>query len=186
VMELSWVAVQERFEITVPFERYFELIGRPFQDIMTRLELADRGLDIEPVYMAVSLANFELGLQYPGIDGLLDDLRQAGKAIGIITSKDATRTRTILQRLPATFDVVKTPEDVRRGKPAPDALLLAMAEVGVDPASTIYVGDMDVDHQAAARAGVDYIHAGWGYGEPDNDSCAVVDEPAALAKLLIA
>ena len=41
-----------------------------------------------------------------------------------------------------------------------------MAESETDPAETLYVGDMPTDREAADRAGIDYVHASWGYGEP--------------------
>ena len=40
-----------------------------------------------------------------------------------------------------------------------------MAEAGEDPFDTIYVGDMETDYIAAKRAGIDYVHAAWGYGK---------------------
>jgi phosphoglycolate phosphatase-like HAD superfamily hydrolase len=96
--------------------------------------------------------------------------------LGVVTSKDPLRTSAILAMLPIEFVCVETPNAVLRGKPAPDHLLMAIARTNVDPAETVYIGDMDVDHQAAMRAGVDYMHAAWGYGNiPDNRTPVVAD-----------
>jgi phosphoglycolate phosphatase-like HAD superfamily hydrolase len=71
--------------------------------------------------------------------------------------------------LPITFSCVHAPEGGIRGKPAPDQLLIAMGQSGVDPSETLYVGDMSADHEAAVRARIDYAHAMWGYGPPPDD-----------------
>ena len=51
-----------------------------------------------------------------------------------------------------------------RGKPAPDQILFCLAMLNVDPQDAVYVGDMQVDCWAAERAGIDFIHAKYGYG----------------------
>lgn len=43
-------------------------------------------------------------------------------------------------------------------KPAPGLLLEAMAHHGVGPAQTLFVGDAEVDREAAARASVAFLH----------------------------
>ncbi len=48
-MELSWSAVQATFELNVPFESYFKLIGRPFNDIMIELGLSEQADKIKSV-----------------------------------------------------------------------------------------------------------------------------------------
>lgn len=44
-------------------------------------------------------------------------------------------------------------------KPAPGMLLSILAECGVDPADTLFVGDAPSDAEAARRAGVRFVHA---------------------------
>jgi phosphoglycolate phosphatase len=85
--------------------------------------------------------------------------------------------------LPITFDCIKTPDGRMRGKPAPDHLLSAMAETGEDPVDTLYVGDMEADHKAAIRAGIDYAHAMWGYGRPPEDASWILSEMSDLLDL---
>ena len=65
------------------------------------------------------------------------------------------------------FDYIRTPELIssNRGKPAPDSLLQIASSLGVDPKDLIYCGDMNVDQECAIRAGVQYFHAGWGFGD---------------------
>ena len=85
-----------------------------------------------------------------------------------MTSKNRERTHSILEELLSEikFDLIMTPDDVKpgRGKPHPDQLLHCALEAGVDPHNVIYLGDMEVDKEAAMRAGFTFVHAGWGYG----------------------
>ena len=58
------------------------------------------------------------------------------------------------------------------------------AQTGVDPIETLYVGDMAADHEAAKRAGVDYAHAEWGYGQAPADDCWILPDMQDLLELI--
>jgi HAD superfamily hydrolase (TIGR01549 family) len=55
------------------------------------------------------------------------------------------------------FKVILTCKDVKRGKPHPDMLLLASEKLGIDPRELLFVGDMDVDREAAQRANIRFV-----------------------------
>jgi len=55
-------------------------------------------------------------------------------------------------------------EDDRR-KPGPRMLLEAMADFETGPDETLYVGDLDVDEQAAKNAGIDFVWASSFFGD---------------------
>jgi HAD superfamily hydrolase (TIGR01549 family) len=103
---------------------------------------------------------------FHGVKETLEKIQNMGIKIGIVTSKDIIRTKAILSRLDINFITIQSANGQLRGKPAPDHILIAMVEAKEDPANTIFVGDTLIDCQAATRAGIDYIHAGWGYGDP--------------------
>jgi len=68
-------------------------------------------------------------------------------------------------------------------KPAPDMVLKAMADIGVD--KCIYVGDSDIDVQTAQNSGVSVLSVLWGFRDK-KDLLAVgathfCDDPALLA-----
>jgi HAD superfamily hydrolase (TIGR01509 family) len=170
-MRRSWSKVRERCGTDVSFERYFSEIGRPFPVIMERLGLSARASEIEAVFRMASMENLDALNFYPHVSETLLELQGRGLKIGIVTSKDQLRTNAILAMLPVTFACIYAPDGKTRGKPAPDHLLMAMVQASVDPAETIYIGDMAADHEAAKRAGIDYAHAAWGYGrKPEDDS----------------
>lgn len=168
-MELSWSAVQAVFEIKISFENYFALIGRPFNDIMSKLGLDDSDGKIKRVYDVASSCRIDLVDIYKDCFAVISEIKKKGIRIGVVTSKDKDRTLEIIKRMDILFDVVECPDSEGRGKPSPDPLFRAMLKCRRDPSETIYIGDMDVDMNCAQRAGVDYIFAGWGYGNCEED-----------------
>jgi phosphoglycolate phosphatase len=180
-MRLSWQRACEQYGIAVGFEKYFSEIGRPFSAIMDRLGLAEQAAELEAAFRVASMENIGVVRFYPEVVETLARLEAAKVKLGIVTSKDRLRTSAILAMLPVDFSCVETPDARIRGKPAPDHLLMAMARTNVDPIDTVYVGDMDADHEAAVRARVDYAHAAWGYGRPPRDS-AILAEIGDLLK----
>lgn len=182
VMETAWRAVQLEHGVDAPFSAYFAHIGRPFDDIMRRMGLAHHMPRIGACYEAAAHAALALGAPYPGVAQVLGELRGRGAKLGVVTSKGARRTKATLESIDLAFTTVRTPAPGVRGKPAPDLLLLAMVDAGVDPEATVFVGDMAVDYEAARRARVDFAHAAWGYGRvPDGcASIATIQELVAL------
>lgn len=165
-MRQAWAVVLRETPVRQPFEAYFALIGRPFKDIMACLGITDDVGRIEKIYMTASFDFLAEATFFQGVRESLGELQAMGLKMGIVTSKDLPRTKAILPQLGVEFVTVQCPNNKFRGKPAPDHLLVAMAEAGEDPSDTLFVGDMETDWHAARRAGVDYVHASWGYGQP--------------------
>ena len=117
---------------------------------------------------------------YPHVHRVLDQLISDELKLGIVTSKDKMRTNAILAQLPIQFESIQSPNENLRGKPAPDHLLMAVANSNVDPSETLYIGDMDTDCETAQRAGVDYAHAAWGYGDQPEEDCWILSEISDL------
>lgn len=182
-MELSWFAVQTVFELNVPFENYFKLIGRPFNDIMAELDLSALADRIKRVYDVSSSCRIDLIDFYDNCPEVIKKIKEKGLRIGIVTSKDETRTLEILKKLDILFDVVECSDGKSRGKPNPDPLFRAMLKCQRDPSETVYVGDMDVDMECAKRAGIDYIHADWGYGDCKSEVMRA-SKPEDILKLI--
>ena len=170
-MELSWLAVCEQYGIDVKFENYFSYIGRPFEDILNILNIKERQSSIEKTFNEVSTQLIHKVSFYNGVDSVLSHLSNMNIKTGIVTSKNAIKTQKILKLLNFSFDIVQTPNNDLQGKPAPDHLLYAMSELNISASNTLYIGDMDVDYEAAKDAKVDYFHALWGYGTcPDKNT----------------
>jgi len=91
----------------------------------------------------------------PGARAALDRLTEAGVTWAIATSSRAEQVAASVAALalPQTPRIVDGSR-VEHAKPAPDLLLLAASELGVEAARTWYVGDSTWDMRAAVAAGM--------------------------------
>ena len=164
-MELAWKNVCQELDIDIPFEIYFSNIGRPFKDILNIIGIIENQDLVKDIYDEASLQKIgEIDL-FEGVNEYLKFLISQDIKLGIITSKSKIRVMPILKKFDVNFSIIRTPDKVCRGKPAPDHLLMAIAKLNVDPIDSIFIDDMHVDYIAAKRANIDYLHASWGYGD---------------------
>jgi phosphoglycolate phosphatase len=125
------------------------------------------------------------------VAAVTEALRAAGLATAICSTKRRGQIERILarHRLADRFDAIVGGEDVARHKPAPDALLLALERLGVEPERALYVGDHRVDAEAASHAGVDFVAVLSGPSPPEDFAgravraflASVAELPALLA-----
>ncbi|MCW2794308.1 MAG: ppaX [Nocardioides sp.] len=102
---------------------------------------------------------------YPGIRELLEELRNRGYRMAVVTSK---RRKTAIPTLEALgiadfFVTVVAEDDVTRMKPDPEPVEMTAAALGVDPSDLLVVGDNPTDMYAAHAAGSAAAAAAWGY-----------------------
>ena len=91
----------------------------------------------------------------PGVHELLERLDRSGVTWAIATSSRAEQVTTSVGALGlASQPRIVDGSSVRHAKPAPDLLLLAARELGVEPGATWYVGDSTWDMRAAVSAGM--------------------------------
>lgn len=102
---------------------------------------------------------------FEGVSDMLARLTEMGLAWGIVTNKAIELARPLCEAkgIARHAACILSGQSFPAPKPAPDALLHAMATLGYSAAETIYVGDDARDAQAAANAGVPFIAATWGY-----------------------
>ncbi|MCQ2489889.1 MAG: HAD-IA family hydrolase, partial [Clostridia bacterium] len=73
-------------------------------------------------------------------------------------------------------------------KPAPDMVHHAMSLLGADAASTVYIGDSEVDMQTAKNSGLPCISVLWGFRSraelaPHNPEC-MIEHPSEILNLI--
>lgn len=122
---------------------------------------------------------------YPGIGEMLSALRERGAALGVATNKFHDSAVRIVNRwFPDVFGSVQGNIEGRPAKPAPDAALAAMSELGGEPERTLFVGDSGPDALTAANAGMDCVLCEWGYRTREElesyDALAVISRPEEL------
>lgn len=105
-----------------------------------------------------------------GEDGVRETvraLRAAGLETAVVTNSPAALARRILDLLGLedAFDAVAGGDEVPRGKPDPDLVVLALARLGCDASRAVLVGDTALDAAAARAAGVAIVGYRFGGGD---------------------
>jgi len=81
--------------------------------------------------------------------------------LGLATNRSATIPAVIDHlNLSDVFDAVASARDEVQPKPAPDILELCMSRASAKPENSVYVGDSEVDSQAAAAARCMFLGVG--------------------------
>jgi HAD superfamily hydrolase (TIGR01509 family) len=113
----------------------------------------------------------------PHLVTLLDRLKPAYKT-AIATNRMDTMDRLLRQfKLEHRFDLVVTAMDVEHPKPHPEQLQVILNHYGLTADQMLYIGDSQVDAQAAAAAQVPFIAFG-------NAELAAVDHLESLWQLV--
>ncbi|MEP6687996.1 MAG: HAD-IA family hydrolase [Gemmatimonadales bacterium] len=127
---------------------------------------------------------------YPGIVAAIEAIRAAGRQTGLVTSKNrqgALRGLALVQ-LEAMMDVLVCADEVINPKPHPEPVEKAVALLGADPRTTVYVGDSIHDMVSGHAAGVRTAAALWGpFGRAHLEDAAPdywLETPADLLTLL--
>lgn len=105
----------------------------------------------------------ELTVPYPGVEGALRALRDAGHRLGICTNKPISPSRAVLKHLSLDqyFETVWGGDSLPQHKPDPSPLHAAFDALG--DGDKIYVGDSEVDAQTAQSASVPFFLFTEGY-----------------------
>lgn len=108
---------------------------------------------------------------FAGLDELLDQLDDIDCPWGIVTNKPEQLTEPLLIALGLAerSSCIVSGDTLAVRKPDPAPLLLGCDLIGVDAATSIYIGDAERDIEAGRRAGMATIAAGYGYITEDDD-----------------
>ena len=114
---------------------------------------------------------------YPGIPELLDQLREHGCGVGVVSNKLQAGVDQIMSIcLPEKASVMYGESPLIPRKPDPTGLQQAMKMLKTAPEDTVYVGDSPGDIKAARNAGTYAVAALWGY-HPKGDFAEQDAEP---------
>lgn len=100
------------------------------------------------------IANHTISL-FPGVKATLEELTEAGYHIGIATSRSHASLDYLCEKL-GIKHLIKTAyaeDDVINKKPAPDMVVAAMKCLGVEPTTTMVIGDTTFDIEMGRAAG---------------------------------
>ncbi|TIT24072.1 MAG: phosphoglycolate phosphatase [Mesorhizobium sp.] len=166
-------------------ERAFAASGTPL--LGSALDEANRVM--APIYRRHLTGRTRL---MPGVREVLTHLHLSGIAMAVVTNKPQLAAREILLhfRLTEYLGAIIGGDAVTYLKPAPDALLLALDQLQVEPRDTLMVGDSSADVAAARAAGMAVILLRGGYSQipveelgADLVCDSLFDLPSAMQRL---
>jgi phosphoglycolate phosphatase len=128
---------------------------------------------------------------FDGMTELLAEIERAGVTWGVVTNKPVRYAEPIMQQLGLAerSAVLVCPDHVKNSKPDPEPLQLACSQLGLDPASVLFVGDDLRDIESGRAAGTRTVAVTYGYIHPEDNprswgADAVIDHPLELRRLL--
>jgi HAD superfamily hydrolase (TIGR01509 family) len=158
----AWLAVFEEFGIPADRERVAPMIGSDGRRLAREIS-AFAGVELPPgrdeeidrrsgeIYEELNRTPRPL----PGVGEFLRELDGVGVPWAIATSSRREQVGTSVEALGLEGEpTIVDGSHVEHAKPAPDLLLLAARELGVQPAAAWYVGDSTWDMAAATAAGM--------------------------------
>jgi phosphoglycolate phosphatase len=166
-------------------ERAFAASGAPL--LGAALDRAER--DMAPIYLRHLTRLTRL---LPGAREAIVHFHGARIPMAVATNKPQVAARTILLHfgLFERLGALVGGDAVAAKKPAPDALLLALERLGVDPQDALMVGDSISDVRAARAAGMPVALIRGGYSPTPVEELgadlvcdSLFDLPAALSRL---
>jgi phosphoglycolate phosphatase len=127
---------------------------------------------------------------YPGILSMLEHLQSAGIAAAVVSNKFDSAVKGLCQDYFGQRIAVAIGESQGIAKkPAPDTVLRALEELGVEKQQAVYIGDSDVDIATARNAGLPCISVSWGFRDipflQAHGAQTIVNTPAQLEKHLL-
>lgn len=155
----------------LPDARWLSTIGTPLKE-----QLRDFARDEdEAARMLETYVTYQRGIHdqwvspFPGAAEVVRELKARGIAVAVVTSKRREMALRTLDRcgLSGAYDELVAFDDVQRGKPDPEPVLLALDTLGLaaEAHRTVMVGDSPWDLRAGRAAGTRTAAALWGpYG----------------------
>ncbi len=106
---------------------------------------------------------------YPGVEEMLQKLKEDGLMLAVATSKPELFSKQILEHFALTryFDFIGGAAMDESRATKVEVLSYALQELQVDPAKAVMIGDRENDMEAASLLGTESIGVLYGYGSQE-------------------
>jgi HAD superfamily hydrolase (TIGR01509 family) len=156
---IAWKTVLAEWNCEYAEDLFYSWGGKPVRNIIADLnEIHGLDMPIDAVATKKEALYLEQLPQLKAIPEVLEHIQaEHGRIPFAVVS--GSRRSSVVGSLTAIglldkFDTIVAAEDYTRGKPAPDAFLLAAARLGVAPADCLVFEDTDLGIEAATAAGM--------------------------------
>lgn len=154
---------------THPIQAYAYMVGNGVRNLMRRAqpdaneETIDRLL--EKFIYFYNLHCLDNTKPYPGINELLEALKEKGISAAVASNKYQEATSKIISGCFPQYPFVAVEGQIegRHKKPDPSIIFSILEKFPVPKRDVIYVGDSAVDIETAKRACVESIGVSWGF-----------------------
>ena len=121
--------------------------------------------DFRKHYMVHNMDNTK---PYPDVMEMLEELKNRGKNIAVVSNKFYAATQEICRHFFGDLvDVAIGERENIKKKPAPDTVNEALRQLHADRERAVYIGDSDVDVMTAKNSGMPCISVLWGFRDHD-------------------
>jgi len=159
---LAWKKALGEWNCEFDEDVFYAWGGRPTHDIISRLN-EEQGLSMPVEQVATHKENLYLEM-LPHLKAVPDVLEHIEAAHGRIPfavvsggNRESVTASLASLKLLDRFDVLVCAEDYKKGKPDPEAFLIAAAKLGVPPAECLVFEDTEMGIQAAKAAGMAFV-----------------------------
>lgn len=187
----AWVQALARYGYAVSFDKVRPLIGmggdKVLPEVVAVQKKSPEGEEIsayrKELFLSLYLPNLH---PFPQAASLVRHLHERGLRLVVASSSEQDELTGLLHILgPHTEDLFQqetSSKDVKRSKPDPDVMEVALQRTGCDPGEVLMIGDTAYDIASAAKVGIKTIAFRCG-GWSDQDlkgAIAIYDGPADL------
>lgn len=183
-----------------PVEDYRDFVGNGIETLIRRALPAEALKKLDPLRVQAIVQHMSHIYArhwhsktrcYEGIAELVEQLRERGLPLAVLSNKPHVFTCEIIEHFfpSKPFELVYGARPHVPNKPDPCGALQVAAELGLDPAQVLFVGDSNVDMNTGRQAGMPAVGVCWGFRSREElleaGAAALMEQPADLARLLI-
>jgi len=126
---------------------------------------------------------------YDGINELINKLKEENYKIAIASNKmNNAVVKLNIEKFDNKFDIAVGESELLKVKPNPDMILHVINELNLTKDEVLFIGDTEVDLNAAKNANVKNVAVTWGFRDKEflinERPTHIIDKPSELLKIL--